>query len=110
MGRTLKRVPLDFDWPLNEVWAGYVSPESLTDEELDDWQGVDPPTGDGYQLWETTSEGSPMSPVFASLDALCAWAAEHATTFGDYTATAADWKRMLTTGLVYHREGGVMFL
>lgn len=22
MGRVLKRVPLDFDWPLNQVWAG----------------------------------------------------------------------------------------
>lgn len=27
MGRELKRVPLDFDWPLNERWKGYVSPE-----------------------------------------------------------------------------------
>lgn len=24
--RTLKRVPLDFQWPLNEVWEGYTNP------------------------------------------------------------------------------------
>src|SRR5690606_34643589 len=24
MGRTLKRVPMDFDWPLNKLWSGYV--------------------------------------------------------------------------------------
>lgn len=26
MGREIKRVPLDFDWPLNKVWKGYVNP------------------------------------------------------------------------------------
>lgn len=24
--RTVKRVPLDFDWPLNKVWLGYCFP------------------------------------------------------------------------------------
>lgn len=26
MGRELKRVPLDFDWPLNRVWQGFINP------------------------------------------------------------------------------------
>lgn len=26
MGRELRRVPLDFDWPLNKVWAGFLNP------------------------------------------------------------------------------------
>jgi len=26
MGRELKRVALDFDWPLNKIWKGYVNP------------------------------------------------------------------------------------
>ena len=26
MGRELKRVPLDFKWPMNMVWKGYVNP------------------------------------------------------------------------------------
>jgi len=29
-----------------------------------------PPTGEGWQLWETVSEGSPISPVFATADEL----------------------------------------
>lgn len=29
MGRTLKRVPLDFDWPTNEVWHGYIDQPDL---------------------------------------------------------------------------------
>lgn len=26
MGRELRRVPVDFDWPLNKVWVGFVNP------------------------------------------------------------------------------------
>lgn len=40
------------------------------------WQPVDPPEGEGWQLWETTSEGSPMSPVFATADGLAQWMAD----------------------------------
>lgn len=41
--------------------------------EADAWEPSDPPAGDGWQLWETTSEGSPISPVFASADLLAEW-------------------------------------
>lgn len=34
------------------------------------WQPVEPPTGEGWQLWETVSEGSPVTPVFASREGL----------------------------------------
>ena len=27
----------------------------------------------GYQLWETVSEGSPISPVFKTFKELCVW-------------------------------------
>lgn len=26
MGREIKRVPLDFAWPLDEVWDGFLNP------------------------------------------------------------------------------------
>jgi len=53
MGREIKRVALDFNWPLEKIWSGYQNePE------------IEPPAGDGWQLWETVSEGSPISPVF----------------------------------------------
>lgn len=74
------------------------------------WEKFEPPTGEGFQLWETTSEGSPISPVFATLDALCEWAATNATTFGSCRASAADWKRMLNDGLVCHQQGNAVFL
>lgn len=40
------------------------------------WQRVEPPTGDGYQVWETVSEGSPVSPVFATADECVRWLIE----------------------------------
>lgn len=36
------------------------------------WRPTEPPAGDGWQLWETVTEGSPITPVFASADELIA--------------------------------------
>lgn len=55
----------------------------------------DPPSGEGYQLWETCTEGSPYSPVFATLDELCAWCAENASVFADHMATKEQWLKLL---------------
>ena len=55
----------------------------------------EPPEGEGYQLWETTTEGSPLSPVFPSLDVLCAWAADNATLFGDFKVSKDVWNKIL---------------
>lgn len=37
------------------------------------WKSSEPPAGDGWQLWETVSEGSPISPVFAQATDLADW-------------------------------------
>lgn len=162
MGREIKRVPLDFDWPIDEVWKGYLNPHfekcpccnagySLSYElvakhiqalmwdnkgmkdknyrkittflagrepgslfghdssdawraieklaELADlpedwhrcdfcdgagchpdslvlyesWEQQDPPKGEGYQVWETVSKGSPISPVFETKEEMAIW-------------------------------------
>lgn len=111
MGRVIKRVPLDFDWPLNKIWYGYL--HHLCSENCDDCKHyaslkglslteygcpdfhLDPPTGEGYQLWETTTEGSPISPVFDSPEELAAWCALHATIFGSETMDYEQWLRMI---------------
>lgn len=74
------------------------------------WEPIEPPTGEGYQLWETTSEGSPKSPVFATFDALCEWCADNATTFADYKATKEEWAKMLGDDFVCHKEGNVIMM
>jgi hypothetical protein len=39
----------------------------------DAWEQVPPPTGDGWQLWQTVSEGGPVSPVFGTPEELADW-------------------------------------
>ena len=41
--------------------------------EAEAWESSGPPGGDGWQLRETVSEGSPISPVFATSRELAAW-------------------------------------
>ena len=49
-------------WPSDELKA-----------QSEAWEPTEPPAGDGYQIWETVSEGSPVSPAFANPADLAAW-------------------------------------
>jgi len=49
---------------------GSVWESSEAKQIADDWEESDPPEGTGYQLWETVSEGSPITPVFSTADEL----------------------------------------
>lgn len=187
MGREVKRVELGFDWPIGELWRGYVNPhyrecpanceggysplykalephvrqilklgeksrwstpvegarafcETLSEKEPTDpfgfdciaawtatkkimaaggldpetattcpvcggdgvdpevkaayeaWEREDPPAGDGWQLWSTTTEGHPMTPVFATADELARYCAdEKVSSFGGMTQTYLEW-------------------
>lgn len=50
--------------------------------EAEAWERTEPPTGEGWQLWETVSEGSPISPVFDTPEALASWMSSPAYTWG----------------------------
>ncbi len=39
----------------------------------DEWEETEPPEGEWWQVWETVSEGSPVSPAFATADELINW-------------------------------------
>lgn len=41
------------------------------------WESTEPPAGEGWQLWETVSEGSPQSPVFETKEELSFWMQEN---------------------------------
>jgi len=86
----------------------WTSPEAEAIAEA--WEPQDPPKGDGYQLWETTSEGSPISPVFETLEALCDYAAEYCTTFGSFTATVDEWRQILDADFVHAKRGNAIFM
>jgi hypothetical protein len=88
---------------------GYVWASDDARAKYEAWKPTDPPAGEGFQLWEDCSEGSPNSPVFATLKDLCAWCEKNATTFANFKATAAEWERMLLDGRVGHQEGNEFF-
>jgi len=94
MHKIVQAADLPEDWGTCKVCGGSGF-DPAYDDERDAWQKTEPPEGVGYQLWETTSEGSPISPVFESLDALCAWCEENATVFGPVKTTRAEWREML---------------
>ncbi|HEY2088616.1 MAG TPA: hypothetical protein VGH54_21675 [Mycobacterium sp.] len=66
--------------------------------EAEAWEPAEPPAGDGWQLWETTTEGSPKSPVFATAEELAAWCEGNATAFADIRWTREEWLRSFTGG------------
>lgn len=74
MSRELLRVPLDYQWDGDE-------PE--------------PPKGDGYQIWERVSEGSPISPVFEKPEDLANWMVENDTSISN-DATYEQWMKLIT--------------
>ena len=55
-----------------------------TDEQRDayeNWERTEPPTGEGWQVWETVSEGSPITPVFPTAEELVDYLATKGTTW-----------------------------
>lgn len=70
-----------------EVW-----PSRAARKLHDDWQPIQPPTGIGYQIWETVSEGAPISPVFATPEELARhmagtrWGADEGTPYETWLA------------------------
>lgn len=80
-------------------------------KQHEEWEPFDPPKGDGFQLWGTTSEGNPMSPVFETLAELCTWLVDNeVSTFAKYTASYDEWFSMLEEDNIHHRQGNIVFL
>jgi hypothetical protein len=65
--------------------------------EREAWEPEEPPTGEGWQLWETVSEGSPISPVFPDAEGLAQW----------LTTPAACWGAMSTPMTIEQARGFV---
>jgi len=118
MGREVKRVPLDFDWPIGKIWYGYMVSTCLDGEDgltCDDcrafakikglemashncpvFECLEPPKGEGWQMWEDVSEGSPISTVHETPEELAKWLADNdASSFGRSTATEEQWLSMI---------------
>lgn len=82
---------------LGHVWIGKTRKKAQKKRKYHNaWKEHEPPIGPGYQLWETCTEGSPISPVFASAEELANWCADNATIFGDEKTSRENWLQMFT--------------
>lgn len=62
----LKAAGLDPDtWGICSACKGEGTDPELK-EKYDAWEPTNPPEGEGWQLWETVSEGSPITKVFST--------------------------------------------
>lgn len=77
----------------------------------DAWKSYEPPTGPGFQLWETTGEGSPASPVFETMEELAEWCETGATIFGTSEYISAEkWLEMFKKNFCYHETEQGIFI
>jgi hypothetical protein len=60
----------------------------------EEWKGTEPPTGDGYQLWQSVSEGGPVSPVFKCREDLAMWLTDNEDVAGIKYSTK-DWLKVI---------------
>lgn len=67
----------------------------------------------GWCMYETCTEGTPISPVFATPEGVARWLADNgASSFGSQTATYEQWLRVCYGGyapsMVYTPESGLV--
>lgn len=75
---------------------GVLWPDDKYADLHNDFEWVDPPSGEGFQLWENTSEGSPLSPVFENPEDLAKWLADNkASSFGSHTESYETWLKFI---------------
>lgn len=82
------------DWGICKACEGH-GETAAARAAYEAWESEDPPEGDGYQIWETVSEGSPISPVFATPEEL----AKHMTTTrwgADKGTSYESWLKFIT--------------
>lgn len=92
----LKKLELPERWSV----CGFCDGHSIHPDDYaayDAWKATEPPTGDGYQIWETVSEGSPISPVFDTPEKLARWMASPAHKWEtDRGTTYESWLKFIT--------------
>jgi hypothetical protein len=89
-----KRLGIACDCPACGGHGVISNPDEAECARAKAWLEREPPAGPGWQLWETTSEGSPISPVCATAENLAAWCATGATIFGKEKLSDEQWLAM----------------
>lgn len=74
------------------------------------WEQIEPPEGDGFQVWETVSEGAPITPVFSTAHDLAMWCAAQTDGWFKRNSPYEQWMKFIDSGWVPSMviENGVM--
>lgn len=125
-GREVRRVPLNWEHPKTlhgglkplhpaadyeqavESWEAYYKAHGLQktldehgqppnrDDYMPEWS---PEGAAAFRMYETTSEGTPISPAFGTVEELCRWLADtKASMFGNSTAPYELWMQVCRAG------------
>ncbi len=118
MGREVRRVPENWKHPKKEngeyipLLLDFIAASERCDPKHPDYDPHgDDPLPENYmpvwtpeekthfQMYETTSEGSPISPVVKTPEELARWLADHkASAFGHESATYEQWLSTIKRG------------
>ena len=89
-----KWVPRPSDTPYR--YCDYYGSRPCQDEYMPYW---DKSVATHYQMYENTTEGTPISPVFATPEELARWLVDNkASAFGGMTASYEQWLRVCNGG------------
>lgn len=95
MGREVRRVPADWEHPRDE--RGKFIPTYSWD--MPQWPENE---ATHYMMYEDTSEGTPISPAFATKEELARWLTDTgASAFGRLTATYEQWLATIEIGFAF---------
>lgn len=108
MGREVRMVPKDWEHPVNG--RGQCIP-LFSRDVLESWDHRDGPpptcvmpefaegTATHLMMYEDTSEGTPISPAFATAEELARWLTDNrASFFGGQTIGYEDWMEVIRRG------------
>jgi len=71
-----KREGIDPLCPTCKGECNYWEPAEM-EKKAEEWEEEQPPEGEAFQIWETVSEGSPVSPPFVNPEELAQWMVEN---------------------------------
>ena len=89
-------------------YTEYAGPRPSPDDYMPDWPEAE---RTHLMMYEDTSEGTPISPAFATPEELARWLVDNdASAFADQTATYEQWLAMINRGWAPSAviQGGVM--
>ncbi len=94
---------------LNMTFAEWDGEKPVKEDYMPEWKDEELTH---IQLYENTSEGTPISPVYLAteIEKLCEYAAENCSTFADFKASKEEWQSMLDKDFVHHTSGNMTFI